>query len=76
MDGDDVRMGQCRRGSCLLLESAARLIVCERRRKNLQRDVTAQTDVACPIHFAHAAGGDVCQDLIRTETGAGCEHGE
>ena len=47
------------------------LVLHERLRQHLQRDVTIELGVACAIHLAHAAFPDAGLHHIRAETRAG-----
>src|SRR5438552_6002170 len=74
MDRDDVGMVERRGRAHLLLEPlAAFRIRRQRGRQNLDRDVALQPRVACAIHFAHRAGADGGEDLIRPDAASGCE---
>jgi hypothetical protein len=51
-------------------------IASRRRWQHLERDVAMQAPVARTIDFAHTAGPDGGNDLVRTQAGAGLEaHG-
>ena len=45
----------------------------ERRRQDLDRDLTFQPGVRRPIHLAHPAFADLGGDFVDAETGAGSE---
>ena len=46
----------------------------ERRRQNLDGDLTFQLRVSRPIHLPHTAFADLGVDFVDAEAGAGCEH--
>jgi hypothetical protein len=52
---------------------AARRVGRRTPRQDLDRDVTIQSRVVRPIHFAHATGANEREDLVRAEPGAGLE---
>ena len=61
--------------ACLALESGAPVDVGrERARKYLDCNVAAQPRIARPIDFAHPAGAERLDDLVRTQPGPRCEH--
>src|SRR5207253_7200621 len=74
VDRGNVRMIERGQHLRLALE-ACEAIGIERERvwDDLQRDVATELRIARAIHLAHAAGADGREDLVRTETGAGCE---
>ena len=62
-----------RRGGAGLLFEAPQTISIRGQifRKYLDRDVSPELGVACPIDFAHATGSDGVEDFVRTELRAG-----
>ena len=71
-DREDVRMVQRRDRVGLALESRHRLgIVRKRLGKHLHRDLAIQLRVPRPVHLAHPARAERCEDLVRAEAGAG-----
>jgi len=40
-------------------------------RQNLDRNLTLQVRVGCPIHLAHPALTDLCGDFVNAEAGTG-----
>ncbi len=68
VDGEDVRMVEAASRSCFLFEPASPFrIGLERRRKNLDGDVTLQLGVARAIDLAHPAGAERPDDLEAAE---------
>jgi hypothetical protein len=67
-DGDDVRVLERRGELGFLHEPAAALVVGDQAwRQNLERDPTAQTAVQRFIDFAHAAGAQEGDSLVRSK---------
>ena len=74
IDRGNVRMVQGGERPGFPLESGDTLRISdEHRRKNLDGDVSSEFRVARPIHFAHAAGSESGDDLVRTEACTGGE---
>lgn len=68
VDGDDVRVVQRRRRSCLALATIERgAIRGDGVGKYLQRHVALEAQVAGAIDLAHAAGPDPFDDLVLSE---------
>jgi hypothetical protein len=77
IDVTDVRVIQRREQLRLALEAREPLrIACDRLRQDFDRDVAIQRRIARAIDFAHPAGANRTDDLVRAETGADREHGE
>ena len=71
-EGADVRMIQGRDGAGFALEALGELFS-----GNLDGDVAAQAGIARAVDFAHPAGSNGCENLIRPEADAGGQrHGE
>src|SRR5439155_6423646 len=71
VDGEDVRMIQPGGSARLLLESMQAIRICrERRWQHLDRDISSQPRIARPIDFAHPAGANRADNLVRTKPGA------
>ena len=77
-DGDDVRVMEGRGELGLLHEPPAALLVGDQAgRQNLECDPTAQAGVLCFIDFAHTAGAQKGDSLVRSKAGPGSKwHGE
>ena len=75
VDRADVGVRQRRRVLRLAHEPAARGDVGESGARRLERDVASEHGVPRAIHLAHASGRDESDDLVRSETIAGCETG-
>ena len=70
--GADVRMIQLRDDPGFALQARTpALIACERLGQNLDGDDALEARVARFEHFAHPAGADRRNDLVRTEAGTG-----
>ena len=68
IDGDDTRMVKCRGGSGLLLKASyAFLVGGVMRWQYLERDSATQTRIFGEINFAHSAGANSRNDLVRTK---------
>jgi hypothetical protein len=74
----DVRMVQCRRGTCLLLEALQPLAISrDRFRQHLERDVSSKSAVMSPVDLTHASDTEERAYLVGPEPGAGRKaHGE
>jgi hypothetical protein len=73
IDGSDVRMIERREHFGFALKTSKPIIASrERRRQNLDRDLTLQLRVGRPIHLPHAAFADLGGDFVDAEAGAGC----
>ena len=69
--GEDVRVAQRRGRAGLLLEAVEAIdIGREDAGQDLDRDVTPEPRIACPVHFAHAACAERGHDLVRPEASA------
>ena len=75
VDGEDVRMRQRRRPPAPRARSArgASGSFGEVVRKDLDRDIAIRAGVSRAVDFAHPAGTDQRDDLVRAEPGAGRE---
>ena len=70
MNGREIGMAQDSGSLGFLFESAQAIgILRERRREDLDRDITPESRVLGPIDFAHPARPDGRQDLVGTEAG-------
>ena len=70
-DGEDVRVAQCRGRAGLLLEAVEAIdIGREDAGQDLDRDVTPEPRIACPVHLAHAACAERGHDLVGPEASA------
>jgi hypothetical protein len=70
VDGRDVRMVQRSEDFGFALKAREPIIVSgEGGRQNLDRDLTLQVGVGCPIHLAHPALADLCGDFVNAEAG-------
>jgi hypothetical protein len=68
----DVRVAEHRGGSGLLLEPAQSIgIGSKLRRQDLDGNVSAEASVARTVHLAHPTSSNGCDDLVRTDAGAG-----
>src|SRR5262245_8332421 len=78
VDGTDVRVVQRGDRPCFTLKPLARdLGAGQLSRQQLDRDLAFESRVARPIDFAHAAGADAGDDLVRAEPSAsGHRHSE
>ena len=71
----DMWMLQGRDGPRLAFEALLQIWVRRNMgRQDLDRDRTVEPGIARALHFAHPAGAQSRQNLIRTEFGAGIEH--
>ncbi len=69
--GEDVRVAQCRGRAGLLLEAVEAIdIGREDAGQDLDRDVTPEPRIACPVHLAHAACAERGHDLVGPEASA------
>src|SRR4029079_5291823 len=70
----DMRMFDLRNRASLALESLTELSIGGKRwRKNLDGDGAIEPCIAGLVHFAHAAGTNQRQDLVRAKTSSGVQ---
>ena len=69
--GEDVRVAQRRGRAGFLFEAVEAIdIGREDTGQDLDRDVTAEPRIACPVHLAHAARAECGHDLVGPEASA------
>ena len=74
VEGEDVGMRERRDGTRFTLEARASIgIARDVRRQHLDGHVPSEPRVARAIDFAHAAGAERCEDLVRSEASPGGE---